>query len=155
DLEYDKPAPLALPSGTGEVIERVDHTGRVLLGLDEQALRQTLRELGRQGIESLAVCLLFSFLHPGHEQRVRELAAEELPGCSVSLSCEVLPQIREYPRLSTTVINAYLQPIIQRYVARLEKRLRERGITTAQVYVMQSNGGTATFGRAADRAAAT
>lgn len=155
DLEYDKPAPLALSSSTGEVIERIDHTGRVLRDLDEQALRQTLRELGRHGIESLAVCLLFSFLYPDHERRVRQLAAEELPGCSVSLSSDVLPQIREYPRLSTTVINAYLQPIIQRYVARLEKRLRERGITTAQVYVMQSNGGTATFGRAAERAAAT
>ena len=69
----------------------------------------------------IAVCLLFSFLHPQHEARVREIIAEELPGCAISLSSEVLPQIREYYRLSTTVINAYLQPILARYIASLDR----------------------------------
>ena len=119
------------------------------------ALRETVRELAAQGLESIAVCLLFSFLHPQHEARVREIVVEEMPGCSVSLSCEVLPQIREYYRLSTTVINAYLQPILARYIGELDRRLSGAGVTTRQKYVMQSNGGMATFPAAARRAVTT
>jgi N-methylhydantoinase A len=155
DLDYDKPALLAPESRTGEVVERVDHTGAVLRSLDEVALRATLRRMAAEKVESIAVCLLFSYLHPAHELRVREIVHEELPGCAVSLSCEVLPQIREYARLSTTVVNAYLQPIVARYLANLRDRLHHSGVTTAQAYVMQSNGGTATFDKAGDRAAAT
>ena len=127
DVLYDKPALLVPPRRTGEVKERVDFRGNVLRALDETALRGTVRELAAQGIESVAVCLLFSFLHPEHEMRVREIILEELPSCSVSLSCEVLPQIREYYRLSTTVINAYLQPILARYVEQLDERLGRAG----------------------------
>jgi N-methylhydantoinase A len=155
DLHYRKPTMLAPRSRTREVVERVDHRGEVLRELDEDALRATLRELRGEDIESLAVCLLFSYLHPEHEQRVRELVREELPGCVVSLSSEVLPQIREYARLSTTVINAYLQPILERYLGNLRQRLLDAGVTTGQAYVMQSNGGTATFAKAAEKAAAT
>ncbi|HEX3792559.1 MAG TPA: hydantoinase/oxoprolinase family protein [Pseudonocardiaceae bacterium] len=155
DLDYDKPTLLAPQRRTGEVIERVDHQGGVLVPLDEAALRTTLRGLRGEGIESIAVCLLFSYLHPAHEQRVGEIVREELPDCYVSLSSAVLPQIREYSRLSTTVINAYLQPIVQRYLTNLRQRLHTLGVTTGQAYVMQSNGGTATFGTAAEKAAAT
>jgi N-methylhydantoinase A len=155
DVMYDKPAPLVPASLTGEVKERVDFRGHVLRPLDEVALRETARELAAQGLESIAVCLLFSFLHPQHEARVREIVMEEMPGCSVSLSCEVLPQIREYYRLSTTVINAYLQPILARYIAQLDRRLCGAGVTTRQKYVMQSNGGMATFPAAARRAVTT
>jgi N-methylhydantoinase A len=155
DVMYDKPEPLVPASRTGEVKERVDFRGHVLRELDEAALRDTVRELKAQNIESVAVCLLFSFLHPRHEARVREIVGEEMPDCSVSLSTEVLPQIREYYRLSTTVINAYLQPILARYVAQLERRLAGAGMTTRQKYVMQSNGGMATFAAAARRAVTT
>lgn len=155
DLDYRKPSLLAPESRTGEVRERVDFRGEVLVPLDEEALRATLRDLRSQDIESLAVCLLFSYLYPAHERRVRELIREELPGCVVSLSCEVLPQIREYARLSTTVINAYLQPILERYLHNLRDRLAQTGVTTPQAYVMQSNGGTATFGKAAEKSVAT
>jgi N-methylhydantoinase A len=155
DVMHDKPTMLVPQSLTGEVAERVDSHGNVLRALDETALRTTVRELKGAGIESLAVCLLFSFLHPGHEERVREIVTEEMPGCSVSLSSEVLPQIREYYRLSTTVINAYLQPILARYVAQLDRRLTEAGVATRQKYVMQSNGGMATFDGAARRAVTT
>jgi N-methylhydantoinase A len=155
DLNYRKPTLLAPQSRTGEVRERVDFRGEVLVPLDEEALRTTLRELRGEDIESLAVCLLFSYLHPAHEQRVREIVGEELPGCVVSLSSDVLPQIREYARLSTTVVNAYLQPILERYLHNLRERLVRAGVTTAQAYVMQSNGGTATFDKAARKAAAT
>src|SRR6185295_15786115 len=155
DVMFDKPALLVPQSRTGEVKERVDFRGKVLRPLDEAALRATVRELNAQKIESLAVCLLFSFLHPEHELRVREIVAEEMPDCSISLSSEIMPQIREYYRLSTTVINAYLQPILAHYIAQLERRLNEAGLTTRQKYIMQSNGGMATFGAAARKAVTT
>jgi N-methylhydantoinase A len=155
DVMYDKPAPLVPSRRTGEVKERIDFRGNVLRALDETALRDTVRELKAQDIESIAVCLLFSFLRPEHESRVREIIREEIPDCSVSLSCEVLPQIREYYRLSTTVINAYLQPILARYIAQLDQRLSGAGIATRQKYIMQSNGGMATFAAAARRAVTT
>src|SRR5438128_2759864 len=155
DVMYEKPAPLVPRSLTGEVRERVDFRGNVLHELDETALRATVRELAAQNVESIAVCLLFSFLHPAHEARAREIIVEEMPDCSISLSSEVLPQIREYYRLSTTVINAYLQPILARYIAQLDRRLSGAGIATRRKYVMQSNGGMATFSAAARRAVST
>ncbi len=155
DVMYDKPTLLVAPSATGEVRERIDFRGTVLRELDEAALRQTLRRLKEQKVESLAVCLLFSFLHPQHEQRVAELIREEMPGCAISLSSEILPQIREYYRLSTTVINAYLQPILAHYIAQLEQRLTGAGIHTKQKYIMQSNGGMSTFDAAARKAVTT
>jgi N-methylhydantoinase A len=155
DVMYDKPTPLVPPSLTGEVRERVDFRGNVLVALDEALLRETLRGLKAKGIEALAVCLLFSFLHPQHEARIRDIAAEEMPGCNVSLSSDILPQIREYYRLSTTVINAYLQPILAHYVESLDRRLAGAGVTTRQKYIMQSNGGTSTFAEAARTAVTT
>jgi N-methylhydantoinase A len=155
DVLYDKPTMLVPASLTGEVSERVDFKGTVLKPLDEAALRKTAAALAARGIESLAVCLLFSFLHPQHEARVRDIVAEVAPNLSVSLSSEVLPQIREYYRLSTTVINAYLQPILARYIAQLDHRLNQTGLATRQKYIMQSNGGMATFDAAARRAVTT
>jgi N-methylhydantoinase A len=155
DVMYDKPSLLVTASATGEVKERVDFRGSVLRELDEAALRQTLRGLKEQKVESIAVCLLFSFLYPQHEKRVAELIREEMPGCAISLSSEILPQIREYYRLSTTVINAYLQPILAHYIAQLEQRLTGSGIRTKQKYIMQSNGGMSTFDAAASRAVTT
>ena len=155
DVMYDKPPMLAPRSLTGEVRERVDFRGEVVRPLDEVALRTTLRAIAREAPASIAVCLLFSFLHPQHEQRVGAIIAEELPGCSVSLSSDVLPQIREYYRLSTTVINAYLRPMLERYIGNLDRRLAASGIATPQKYVMQSNGGMSTFAAAARRAVTT
>ena len=155
DVMYQKPAMLVLPSRTGEVAERVAFDGTVLEPLDEAGLRQTVRQLGAEQIESIAVCLLFSFLHPEHEARVGRIIAEELPAANISLSSEIVPQIREYYRLSTTVINAYLQPILARYIDRLGQRLGEAGIHTRAAYIMQSNGGMATFGATAKKAVTT
>jgi N-methylhydantoinase A len=155
DVMYDKPPLLVPASLTGEVKERVDFRGNVLRSLDEAALRDTVRKLAVEKIESLAVCLLFSFLHPEHELRVREIVREEMPECSISLSSDIMPQIREYHRLSTTVINAYLQPILAHYIAQLDRRLNEAGIATRQKYIMQSNGGMASFATAARKAVTT
>src|SRR5215470_5138812 len=155
DVMFDKPDVLVPQSRTGEVRERVDFRGDVLVPLDEAALRETLRALAPEKIESMAVCLLFSFLHPQHEARVREIVLEELPETGISLSSEIVPQIREYHRLSTTVINAYLQPILARYIAELDRRLSAAGVLTRQKYIMQSNGGMATFAAAARKAVTT
>ncbi|MEA2953941.1 MAG: N-methylhydantoinase, partial [Alphaproteobacteria bacterium] len=155
DVMFDKPAMLVPQSLTGEVVERVDFRGTVLRELDEAALRETLRALAGEKIQSIAVCLLFSFLHPQHEQRVAEIVREEMPECSISLSSDILPQIREYYRLSTTVMNAYLQPILAHYIAQLDRRLSDAGVTTRQKYIMQSNGGMSTFAAAARKAVTT
>ncbi|NLS07044.1 hydantoinase/oxoprolinase family protein [Rhizobium sp. P32RR-XVIII] len=155
DVMYERPAPIVLPSTTGEVSERVIFDGSVLQDLDEGALRETLRDLRYEGIESVAVCLLFSFLQPRHEQRVREIIRQELPDCEISLSSEIVPQIREYHRLSTTVVNAYLQPILARYIARLADKLSSIGVDTPQKFIMQSNGGMATFATTARKGVTT
>src|SRR5439155_2467799 len=135
--------------------ERISASGEVLQPLDEAALRTTIRALAAHAPESIAVCLLFSFLYPEHEQRARGIIAQEMPGCSVSLSSEILPQIREYYRLSTTVINGYLQPILARYIAQLDARLTTARVATRQKFIMQSNGGMSTFAAAARKAVTT
>lgn len=155
DILYDRPQRLVPSSLTGEVSERVDAQGHVIQQLDEQRLQETLKQLAIHDVESIAVCLLFSFLHPAHEKRVRDIIEQELPGVNVSLSSEIMPQIREYYRLSTTVINAYLQPILAKYIANLDQRLNELGISTLQKYIMQSNGGMSTFEATSRQAVAT
>ena len=126
---------------TEEVIERLDYEGQVVTPLDEDALRASARKLLRKGVEAIAVCFLFSFVNPAHERRAAEIMAQEAPDCRISVSSEVLPVIREYPRLSTTVIDAYVGPRIANYLQSLEQRLDARGVTTAQKFLMQSNGG--------------
>jgi N-methylhydantoinase A len=155
DIFYDRPPLLVPASRTGEVKERISAQGEVLLALDEKALLETIRELREHDLQSVAICLLFSFLKPEHEQRARAIIAEEMPEVAVSLSSDIVPQIREYYRLSTTVINAYLEPILARYIANLERRLADVRIVTPQKYIMQSNGGMATFDASAKKAVAT
>src|SRR5262245_21941831 len=141
DTFYRKP-PLLVPQYlTEEVIERLDYEGQVVTPLDTEALRASVRNLTRKGVEAVAVCFLFSFVNPAHERRAAEIIAQEAPDCRISISSEVLPVIREYPRLSTTVIDAYVGPRIANYLHSLEQRLDARGVTTAQKFLMQSNGG--------------
>jgi N-methylhydantoinase A len=141
DTFYQKP-PLLVPQYlTEEVIERLDYEGQVVTPLDEEALRTSVRNLVDKGAEAIAVCFLFSFVNPAHERRAAEIVAQEAPDCRISISSEVLPVIREYPRLSTTVIDAYVGPRIANYLHSLERRLDARGVTTAQKFLMQSNGG--------------
>jgi len=121
----------------------MDFRGQVLKPLDESETRKRLARLRGSEAESVAVCLIFSFMNPAHEERVRELVAEVVPEAQVYLSCETLPQIREYPRLTTTVVNAYVAPVVNRYIHRLEEALKSRRITRP-LYIMQSNGGSLT-----------
>ena len=141
DTFYQKPPLLAPQWLTEEVRERLDYRGEVVTPLDEAGLRDSVHRLKAKGVEALAVCFLFSFLNPEHERRAAEIVAEVAPECRISLSSNVLPVIREYPRLSTTVIDAYVGPTIADYLMRLERRLIERGLKTPQLFLMQSNGG--------------
>jgi N-methylhydantoinase A len=141
DPFFQKPPMLVPQELTCEIRERVDSTGAVLTALDEAGVRAAARRLRERGVSSIAVCYLFSFLNPAHEERTAAIIAEEAPEIRVSLSSRVLPAIREYPRLSTTVVDAYIGPVIERYLVELAGRLKRRGVTTPQVYLMQSNGG--------------
>jgi N-methylhydantoinase A len=155
DLFFEKPSLLAPPALTEEVPERVDFRGAALKPIDVEAARSAIRRLKHKGVESVAVCFLFSFLNPAHELKVKALFAEQFPEARLSLSYEVLPQIREFYRLSTTVINAYIQPVMASYLGRLESRMRDMGVTTPKLYIMQSNGGVSTFEGSAEKPVAT
>jgi len=148
DYFYSKPAPIAPQSLTKEIPERCDYAGQVLRPLDRDAIRRAARELKDAGVDSIAVCYLFSFMNPRHEQETRTLIHEEFPEVHVSLSSEVLPRIREWPRLSTTLLNAYLEPVIVRYIGDLGAGLDDAGLRTQQRFLMQSNGGVMPFSAA-------
>jgi N-methylhydantoinase A len=148
DYFYAKPVAIAPQSLTREIPERCDYAGRVLAPLDVDAVRAAARELAHAGAESIAVCYLFSFMNPAHERETRALIEAECPAVHVSLSSEVLPRIREWPRLSTTLVNAYLEPVMVHYIAHLNDGLDAAGLATRQRFLMQSNGGVMPFSAA-------
>jgi N-methylhydantoinase A len=148
DYFYAKPAPIAPQSLTKEIPERSDYQGNVLVPLDQAAVRQAARELKAAGVSSIAVCYLFSFANPAHEAQTRDLIRAEHPDAHVSLSSEVLPRLREWPRLSTTLINAYLEPVMIHYIDHLNSGLDAAGVRTQQRFLMQSNGGVMPFSAA-------
>ena len=143
------PAPLVERRLRLEVDERVRSDGAVLRALDPQQARQVVRQLLELGVDSLAVCLLNSFENPAHEQQLRQIIAEEAPDLSVSISYEVLPQIREYERTSTTVTNAYVKPLTGAYLSRLCGRLETLGFT-GRLFIMLSSGGITSVETAAE-----
>lgn len=128
--------------------------GSVLVPLDEDAVREAVAFLKAEGVEAVAVCYLFSFLSPDHERRTGEIVAEMMPEAYVTLSCDVLPEVREYERVSTTVVNAYVGPLIRRYVANLEDKLRAKGFA-GELFIMQSNGGMLTAAETGRQAVGT
>lgn len=139
DIHYQKPEPLAGPDVVGEIPERIDAQGTVVIELDEPGARRAIAELVERGVTSFAVCLLHSYRNPEHERRVRALVEEVAPDSDVSLSSEVVTEFREYERASTTTIDAFVKPVVDRYLRRLEAEAAERGISG--VWMMQSNGG--------------
>ncbi|MDB5507791.1 MAG: hydantoinase/oxoprolinase family protein [Hyphomicrobiales bacterium] len=145
DYFYTKPTPIAPQSLTCEIPERTDYHGEVLTPLDRDAVRQAARKLRDAGVESIAVSYLFSFMNPAHEEETRRIIREEAPDIQVSISSEVLPRIREWARLSTTLLNAYLEPVLVRYIDHLNRGLDECGLGTQQRFLMQSNGGVMPF----------
>ena len=143
DIFFDKPKPLIPRYLSFEVTERLDTTGRIDTPLDENEVREVARKLKEEDVASIAVCLIHSYINPEHERRVGAIVREEFPGVYITLSSDIAPVFREYPRASTTAINAVLLPLVSAYVSRLEKELTSRGFS-AGFYIMQSNGGIMT-----------
>lgn len=141
DFFAQKPEPLIPRSLRFEVPERLDYAGRVVRPLDEDAVRKLAQTLAQANVQSVAVVLLFAYLNPQHEQRVREILSQtlELP---IVLSSETLPEFREYERTSTTALNAALLPVLDRYLRALEEETKALGIQ-ARWRIMQSNAGIA------------
>ena len=137
---YVKPAPLVPRRLRFEVAERLAADGTVLTPLSEAELRAAIAEIERQEAEAVAVCFLHAYANPVHERQAGAVLTAALPDRFISLSCDVLPEIREYERTSTTVINAYLGPPVRSYLRSLAERLEEAGID-ARLMVMQSGGG--------------
>jgi N-methylhydantoinase A len=143
DVRLPPPPPIVPRRRRLTVPERILADGSIYRELDEEAARRAIRRLGRQGVESVAISLIFSFVNPAHERRLAELVAEELPGVEASVSHRVLPRAPEFERTSTTVVNAYVAPRVTGYLNRLTERLKEAGYDR-ELLVMQSSGGVMT-----------
>ena len=148
DVFAEFPEPLVPRPLRLEVDERVLADGTVLRPLDEAGARRAVEELAAMGVESIAVCLINAFENPSHERRLQELIEELAPQVSVSVSTDVLPQIREYERTSTTVTNAYVKPLTERYLRRLSDRLASLGFS-GRLFIMLSSGGVTSVETAA------
>lgn len=137
DLAVRRPAPIVARADCYEVDERIGAEGQVITALAEESVREVLGRIAQSGIDSVAVCLLFSFLNPAHERLIGELAEQK--GLQVTLSSELLPEFREYERASTTVVNAYVKPVAAGHYRALGRECQKRG--TKHLRIMQSNGG--------------
>jgi N-methylhydantoinase A len=148
DIQVDKPPTLVPRDLRLEVPERVLHTGEVATTLDEEAVRAAARRLKAAGVKAVAVSFLYGFVRPEHEKRALAILREELPDAFLSAGHEIAPEFREFERLSTVVLNAYLGPVMARYIERLSPRLEALGLATAP-HLTQSNGGVIGFATAA------
>ena len=142
-IHEDKPAPLVPRRLRLGVAGRIDRHGAVVAELDEGDLDRAIAAIAEERVDSVAVCFLFSFLNPVHEERVRERLRAALPALDIVLSSEILREFREFPRTSTTVFAAYVAPVLRAYISGLTGRLADRGID-CPLYVFQSSGGVAT-----------
>lgn len=144
DLMIEKPAPLVPRYRRLTVPERVDIRGRILTRLDEKAVLALIPELERLKVQSVAVGFLHSYANPAHERRVGEILSRELPDVSITLSCEVCPEVREFERFTTATANAYVRPLMARYLGRLGERMTAMGFR-CPVLLMTSGGGLTTL----------
>ncbi|MEZ0304954.1 MAG: hydantoinase/oxoprolinase family protein [Hyphomicrobiaceae bacterium] len=150
DIGWTKPAPLVERYLRQVVDERIDHRGQVERALDPADAERAVAALLAEKVEAIAVCLLNSFVNPSHELMLRDIVRRRAPGLPLSVSFEVLPEIKEYERTSTTVINAYVMPIVATYLEAMRQRLDDAGIA-ARLLLMQSNGGLTTDKAAVER----
>lgn len=154
DLFLYTPKPLVPRYLRRGVTERLDYKGNEVIELDKQEVVEICKDFKKEGVEAVAICTLFSYLNDEHEKRIKEIVEKEMPGVFVSRSSEVLPQIREYERSSTTVANAYVGPKLTVYLTNLEQKLKSDGLDKA-FYVVASNGGMMTAETAIRHASAT
>src|SRR5205085_9185755 len=148
DIQADKALVLVPRDLRLEVPERVLYSGEIATPLDEAAVRAAARTLKAAGVQAVAVSFLYGFLRPDHEMRAVAILREELPDAFISAGHEIAPEFREYERLSTVVLNAYLGPVMARYIDRLSPRLAALGMA-ATPHLTQSNGGVIGFATAA------
>ena len=148
DISWTKPRALVERRLRLEVTEKMRPDGTVSVALDMQSVDAAIEMLRKEDVRGLAICLLHSYANPEHEQAVAAAVRKALPDVAISISSEILPEIKEYPRTSTTVINAYVQPVVRAYITSLDARLRALGIE-APLQLMQSNGGLASAAFAA------
>lgn len=147
--------PLVPRQHTYEVRGRILYNGEIKTRLDEAHTRKLIRQIKKdKKVDILAVCLLHSYANPAHELRVRELIKEEMPDIKVSLSCEILPEIKEYERAITTVVNAYVLPTVNNYLSQLKKKLAQEKVAS-DLYIMQSSGGVMTAATAVEKSVHT
>lgn len=149
-LQYRKPERLVPRRDVHEVVERLRWDGSVETPLDEDSVRPIVEKVQAEGVEAVAVCLIHAFTNPDHELRLGELLERECPGLSVTLSHQIAREWREYERASSAVLNAYIAPRVERYLQTLEGGL-ERLDVASRLYVMQSNGGITTAGKAREQ----
>ena len=143
DLHYEKPPPLVKRQFRLEVSERLNFKGEVLKHLDKPGVDRAIQYLVDNGVESVAICLLHSYANPEHERFIAQALVEKAPGVNLTVSSELLPEMKEYERTSTTVINSYVRPVVENYLTLLTDGLTAMGILVP-LSVMQSNGGLAT-----------
>ena len=149
-IVWPKPEPLAALENTFEVKERIGARGEVVRPLDERSVEEALRKLASRGVEAVTVSLINSFANDAHERRIAELARRLIPGVTLSLSCDVLPEMREYERALTTVANSYVKPVVARYLGSLENQFANRGLRP-RLKVLRSDGGLMSFDAAKDK----
>ncbi len=152
DITWTKPLALVERRLRLEVTEKLRPDGGIIQPLDPASLDAVIATLKAERIESVAICLLHSYANPAHEQAVAAAVRAAIPDIAISVSSEILPEIKEYPRTSTTVINAYVQPVVRAYVTALDARLRALSIDTP-LQLMQSNGGLASAAFVAEQPA--
>ncbi len=140
DMDFRKPEPLVERRLRLEVPERILASGAVFQALDEAACAEVGKNCAGFGVDAIAVCFINSYANPAHEERAAEILRQNAPGIPVTISSELVPQVQEYERTSTVVVNAYIRPVIERYVESLQRRLSELGISVP-LNIMQSNGG--------------
>lgn len=148
DVQIDKPEILVPRNWRKDVSERMRHDGEVETALDEDELRQIIRQMRDGGVKSIAVCFLYGFMHTGHEKIARRILNEEFPDGFHTVSHEVAPEFREFERMTTTVVNVYLGPIMRTYINRLAERLTDLGVAVP-AHLTQSNGGVISLDQAA------
>jgi N-methylhydantoinase A len=148
DLGWQKPEPLAARRYRRGIRERIDAAGAVVQPLDPDEVRSVVGEMVAEGVEAIAICFLNSYVNPAHELLAKSVIQEAFPQLRLSVSCEVLPEMKEYERSSTTVVNAYILPAMQTYLDRLKADLERMGVA-ASLQIMASNGGMMGVGSAA------